>query len=71
MTTKSILTATVAAVALTVASLTMSNNAVAAGNSFRITHGDRYVDVDLDGVVACSVTNWTVCADDDDDDDDD
>jgi spermidine/putrescine-binding protein len=68
---KSVLAATVAAVALAVASLTASNNAVAAGNGVRITNNDGYVDVDLDGIVACSVANWTVCTDDDDDDDDD
>ncbi|MEA2946731.1 MAG: hypothetical protein QOI40_2061 [Alphaproteobacteria bacterium] len=68
---KSILTATVAAVTLTVASLTVSNKAVAEGNNFRITHGDGYVDVDLDNRTVCSVGTWNYCADDDDDDDDD
>jgi len=69
MTRKSILRATVAAVALTVVSLTGSHGAVAEG--VHITHGNSYVDVDSDGHVTCSVEGWTVCADDDDDDDDD
>lgn len=69
MTKKSILRATVAAVALTVVSLTGSHSAAAEG--IRITRGDSTVDVDVDSYVNCSVANWTICSDDDDDDDDD